>query len=80
MSNDPKDAVVDLLKMLKGQKPSPTSTQTIPVNTANPMITRCNGSLDLSGHELSMRNEQKSRMIGQENFTHKDSVAEEKPD
>lgn len=80
MSNDPKDARVDLSKMLKGQNLSPASTQTNPVNTTNSMITSCNESLDLSRHEISTRNEQQSRMTGHENFTHNNSTTEEKSD
>lgn len=64
MSNDPKDATVDLSKMTTGQQP--ITTQSIPVSTNPSMITLCNEGANLTGVETSTQN---GRMIGHEIFT-----------
>lgn len=75
MSNDPKDAIVDLSKLMRSQ--APTSIPTIPVGATNSMITNCNEGTNMIGHELSTLNEQ---MIGHENFSRDDGVEKKKPD
>lgn len=79
MSNDPKDAVVDLSKLMRSQAPTstPTSIPTIPVGATNSMITNCNEGTNMIGHELSTLNEQ---MIGHENFSRDDEAGKKKPD
>lgn len=66
MSNDPKDAVVDLAKLMGSSAPTPTPAPipTIPVDATSKMITYCNEGTNMIGHELSTLNEQ---MIGQGN-------------
>lgn len=77
MSNDPKDAVVDLSKLMRSQTPTPTPTPIIPVSTTSNMITNCNEGAGMIGHELSTLNEQ---MIGHENFSQNDGTQKKKPD
>ena len=53
MSNDPKDTKVDLSKLAKSQ-PQATksaSTKTIKTSSTSSMITSCNESAGLVGHE-----------------------------
>lgn len=79
MSNDPKDAVVDLAKLMRSQvtTSTPTSIPVIPVGATNSMITSCNEGTNMIGHELSTLNE---RMIGHENFSRDDSTKKKKPE
>lgn len=72
MSNDPKDAVVDLSKMMTGQPATPT--QTIPVSASPSMITPCNEGANLIGVETSTQ----YPLVGHENFS-KDEAGKEKP-
>lgn len=66
MSNDPKDAVVDLGKLMRSQSATstPTSIPVIPVDATNSMITSCN---------------EETNMIGHENFNCDDSTEKKKP-
>lgn len=57
MSNDPKDAVVDLAKLMRSQTPTPPSTPIIPVSTTSNMITSCNESANMIGHENFSQND-----------------------
>lgn len=66
MSNDPKDATVDLSKMTTGQPP----TQSGSIRTSSPMITVCNESGNLIGVETST---QHGRMVGHEIFSKDES-------
>ena len=79
MSNDPKDAAVDLAKLLRSQAATstPTSIPVIHVGATNGMITSCNEGTNMIGHELSTLNEQ---MIGHENFNRDDSTEKKKPE
>lgn len=79
MSNDPKDAAVDLSKLMRSQAPTstPTSTPVIPVSATNSMITSCNEGTNMIGHELSTLNE---KMIGHENFSRDDGTEKKKPE
>lgn len=53
MSNDPKDAVVDLSKLMQSQSQTPqqTSIPTISNRSRAEMLTSCNESGDLVGKE-----------------------------
>ena len=64
MSNDPKDTVVDLSKLMQGQQP--VSTPAPP--QAPVMLTTCNEGANLVGIELSTQNGVPS-MIGNEHFS-----------
>lgn len=77
MSNDPKDAGVDLSKLMRSQTPTPTLTPISPVSTTSNMITSCNEGAGMIGPELSTLNEQ---MIGYENFSQNDGTQKKKPD
>lgn len=58
MSNDPKDTVVDLSKLVKTPTPLKTSSNTNNANTST-LLTTCNESADLIGHENFTLNESK---------------------
>ena len=53
MSNDPKDTVVDLAKLMQGQSQTPVQTPipTISPSSISAMLTSCNESAELVGHE-----------------------------
>ena len=51
MSNDPKDAVVDLSKLVRSQTPAPEPTPVVPNGTTANMITSCNEGVNMIGHE-----------------------------
>lgn len=54
MSNDPKDTMVDLSKLMVGQGGQTSvniSVQTTPVSATPSMITSCNEGANLIGHE-----------------------------
>ena len=58
MSNDPRDIVVDLSKLMQGQSQTPVQ---IPIPAISPdsisaMISSCNESAELVGHEQFTRN------------------------
>lgn len=93
MTNDPKDAVVDMSKLLRAHNSASASTQTIPVKNTKPaipventaaMITKCTEAVvdgaGLIGCELSTLTEKPSRLIGHETFTRKDKVEDKKSD
>lgn len=77
MSNDPKDAVVDLSKLVRNQTPAPTPTPVVPTGSTANMITSCNEGVNMIGHELSTLNEQ---MIGHENFSRDGDTKKKKPE
>ena len=51
MSNDPKDAVVDMTKLVRSQTPAPEPTPVVPNGTTANMITSCNEGVNMIGHE-----------------------------
>lgn len=53
MSNDPKDTVVDLAKLMQGQSQTPVQTPipTISPSSISAMLTSCNEGAELVGHE-----------------------------
>ena len=53
MSNDPKDTVADLSKLVRSQSQAParTSIPTIPRSSISAMFTSCNESTELIGNE-----------------------------
>ena len=53
MSNDPKDTVADLSKLVRSQSQAPakTSIPTIPRSSISAMLTSCNGVTELIGNE-----------------------------
>ena len=60
MSNDPKDASVDLSKMVTGQPATPI--QPSPVSTWPTMLTICNeGATPMVGHENFSKDEAEKR-------------------
>ena len=61
MSNDPKDAVVDISKLMVGQ--SSTPKQNIPAGTQSSMITLCN-----EGAHIDMASSNDKSLIGFECF------------
>ena len=53
MSNDPKDTVADLSKLVRSQSQAPakTSIPTIPRSSISAMLTSCNAATELIGNE-----------------------------
>lgn len=53
MSNDPKDTVVDLSKLMQSQSQQPVQTpmMTIPASSIATMLTSCNEGFELVGNE-----------------------------
>ena len=53
MSNDPKDTVADLSKLVRShsQAPAKTSIPTIPRSSISAMLTSCNEGTELIGNE-----------------------------
>ena len=49
MSNDPKDTVVDLSKLMRSQSQAPVPT--IPRSSISAMLTSCNEGAELIGNE-----------------------------
>lgn len=70
MSNDPKDAVIDLSKLKKGQSSMPKPKPTISTSPISNMITICNEGASMIGHEMN------EKMVGHENFTRDDDADE----
>lgn len=52
MSNDPKDTVVDLSKLMRGQSSANKSTLFPPTNETSTMVTSCNEGVNLIGNEI----------------------------
>lgn len=57
MSNDSKETVVDLSKLIIGQSSQNISTVNVSVNVMPSLITSYNEGTDLIGHELFTYNE-----------------------
>lgn len=51
MSNDPKDAVVDLSKLVRSQIPASEPTPVVSTGTPANMITSCTECVGMIGHE-----------------------------
>jgi len=60
MSNDPRDAIVDLSKLIRNQ-PSP-STPIIQARTVPNSITNCNEGTNMVGHENFSRGEKPNQI------------------
>lgn len=55
MSNDPKDAVVDLSKLVRNQTSVPAPTPVVPTDSTVSMITSCNEDVNMIGYEYFSR-------------------------
>ena len=61
MSNDPKDAVVDLSKLVKSPTPTPTKTSSNNKASTSTLLTTLNESADMIGHENFAKNDEKTK-------------------
>ena len=61
MSNDPKDAVVDLSKLVKSPTPTPTKISSNNKASISTLLTTLNESADMIGHENFTKNDEKTK-------------------
>ena len=61
MSNDPKDAVVDLSKLVKSPTPTPTKTSSDNKANTSTLLTTLNESADMIGRENFTKNDNKTK-------------------
>ena len=61
MSNDPKDAVVDLSKLVKSSTPTPTKISSDNKATTSTLLTTLNEGADMIGRENFTKNDNKTK-------------------